>query len=1288
MAGEELKLDVSDFVPMSEIRDNDRFMMTQAANAHFAASMTFGTFREKILTPIIESSKPNGMGCEIFGSIDEYNALSELDPKTMYVIIESGQITQAFLGEYPFNVGGNGGGEAGSIPIEQVFVDLEALVLELGETKKLTATYEPADATNTTLSWTTSNRLVATVSNGLVTSVGKGECLIRVKARSGVFSECVITIEVTLIGLSFSSVNNKLVSGHTTQLEPIATPENATLDLIYTCSDTSKAMVDSKTGVVTPIMDSGNVTINAVNKNGVRASIAMKIVPFAVSVVCQGIEHTDNSVSNIFSKWQLTNKGNATCYKYSETIKENGAKSTLQSVDWTPMPADGIVDIELYAEFGYKYINWTFKNTDGTFEDVVIAPVLYKEPELITYNFDIDVQCTQEEAQTMTMEVPYYKYDKKFVYNLRNDDNLTSLWRMAFRFCNREILPKQIKRYERPDNEMDALLPAERRRSPRRLGYTNGCGVVIPFVFDVAGTVQEGSGLTFDNGVNTLVQRSDILKAKDYGGHFLLHNMVFLDSDPIKPKYENDYSYPLQRDRETLLQNFGYTSVTFANPDGDPYYTQPCIKDPKTLLMSGGGYAFRRPSELAQGVNGSTYGERFPDAVKYYGLPVHRTVFSWFSDLSNVPLSEIRNTLHTGYVFANNHPYISNLWKEQYQMALIGKPSLATELTHGLGYDLESNGWVNSESSAILKLDLDFFEEVFDTVGANGSDAIWFCPSDESIEYMYYQRVAKITKKLTQTGCRFTIGVQIPDYLSYKTYSVVIKNLPENAIVTRGQGVTMFHKNMKTGLINFGYSADIPERASRYVQQYLSNPTNENLDKAWYFVKQLGELQSPYVAVLPAFSEKPILASVSCPASVATASVVATTVNSNKEFGEAEFLDVSSSSDFSNMQSYAIATGEHKWYDALDDECLKNRFEIDIDPLFNVQQDKYVRLRNVYGESDVKTLAVTLNRIHGINDPKLVVDANLIYFTKEITLSIRYTNVSELRYKHNGGSYSSWIAIANKLPVTLVLGSNTIVVEARNNLNETVSQEIEASFVTAEWEVKATVAFLDSFTRGEPWASPTNNPALFPYIPASGFTKLPRGEQKNYNNTPLYDLNMINRGVVTNINSFVDNTYGFLIWRGLGNENHYAVSPMTGNDSATHPDNMIAKITTAGNVQSGWKVKDGFSGRSAFMFRNLSPGKYIVNLFGRHLVKEQTGTGIAFVRDNKDDVLTNYLVSKEFNGQMLYDNKENVISLEFEVIAATQEFQIGMDARFDLFGNDATDRQYGFNAIHLIKILE
>lgn len=47
----------------------------------------------------------------------------------------------------------------------------------------------------------------------------------------------------------------------------------------------------------------------------------------------------------------------------------------------------------------------------------------------------------------------------------------------------------------------------------------------------------------------------DIQNLKDYGGHFLLHNMEFFEDDEVKPKFNNDYSYPLQRDRQAIFDH-------------------------------------------------------------------------------------------------------------------------------------------------------------------------------------------------------------------------------------------------------------------------------------------------------------------------------------------------------------------------------------------------------------------------------------------------------------------------------------------------------------------------------------------------------------------------------------------------------------------------------------------------------------------------------------------------------------------------------------------------------------
>lgn len=67
----------------------------------------------------------------------------------------------------------------------------------LGSQQKLTATVLPADASNTTLSWTSSNTAVATVSpTGLVTTTGAGTCVITATSTDGsnVSATCNVTV--------------------------------------------------------------------------------------------------------------------------------------------------------------------------------------------------------------------------------------------------------------------------------------------------------------------------------------------------------------------------------------------------------------------------------------------------------------------------------------------------------------------------------------------------------------------------------------------------------------------------------------------------------------------------------------------------------------------------------------------------------------------------------------------------------------------------------------------------------------------------------------------------------------------------------------------------------------------------------------------------------------------------------------------------------------------------------------------------------------------------------------
>lgn len=1213
-------LDVKDFSQVTSLQNDDRLLITVAANNHYAGSMTAALFKSAFLQPLIDASTPTGVLKCLYMTQAEYDALLQTDTNTLYVVVEEGAITAAYLGDYPFSTGGG----AGTIPVTDVNLNVNQLTLELGATNQLTATWQPDDATSTSMSWLTTNLAIATVSAGLVTAVGKGQCTITVRARSGVTDTCIVDVIVTLTNIELSSEYSSLVPGYTATVTAIPTPTNADIDLTWASSNPSAISVtesptntkiatassdiigsgtltvtgaatadgyifvkpnevyeivvesgdtaiqvadkiraasytnwttggstgtnivsftktsaglcyspsildavtayeidtltvntipstsgnvtvtldgtatvialsttthttrqlvataiaagtytgftasasdrvvtftatatgrkvfpvftdtgttsctatfkrttrgDTATGVTGTFVtnDPSSVTITATDVKGVNKSLGFTIEPYTISVDSSTLDDTDNSTTSIFTDWQIARTGTVSLYKFKETYIKDGLPYTLQEIDYTAIPENNIVQIELYAEFGNKIITWTFEDAGGK-ETTVIWNILYKEPELVHHSFNVDVVCTSEEAAALTMSVPYFKYNKRFASCQRNDDGRPTTWRTLFRYTNREWDDRIPLATPHRQSYIDALTSTDRQKAPRRLGYSDGCGILKTFVYDTAGTVRSIDSATqakiyaWENGDNNQdqIDSFDMQKMKDYGAHFLMHNLLMFDDDPVQPAFANDYSYPLQRDRQSIFDIWGYTSITYANPDGDWWYTRPCIKDPKTLVLSGGGKAF------------------LIDPNDIYGRPSNRVKYGAYDSLANVTLAEIRNTLLTDYVVLEDATVFS--WIDQYSKALQGIPTLITELKHSIGY---------GSSPTALNLNKQRFSNLYDTCGAAGNDYVWVCSADEAIEYMYYQRVANITKTITGTGCRFNIEFDIPDYLSYKTYSVIINNLPSTATVSMStsETLTYYSKNISTGLINWGISTDISERANRYVASYLAAPTNDKLDMAWYFVRQMGELGSTLSAQLPAFNELPVISNISYDSTPTDITVSITTTNSNKEFGEADALEVSTDSGFATYSTYPLVFADHKYYDELDSSCNTNVIDIGINSNFGVATTYYTRFKNFRGYSNIYNMSITLTRVSGVNDPAMVW-ALPDKFTSdtEVTFTITHSYISSMRYKITD-TYSNWIDPVESITLTLTKDTvYSIVVQGKNNLDEIVEQTLNFTF--------------------------------------------------------------------------------------------------------------------------------------------------------------------------------------------------------------------------------------------------
>ena len=167
-------------------------------------------------------------------------------------------------------------------PVTSVTLSKTSASLKVGETVTLSATVNPSDATDKTVTWTTSDATVATVSNGVVTAKKIGTATITAKAGEKTAS-CTITVvptPVTSVTLSKTSASLKV--GETVTLSATVNPSDATdKSVTWTTSDATVATVSN--GVVTA-KKIGTATITA--KAGEKTvSCTITVIPTPVTSV-------------------------------------------------------------------------------------------------------------------------------------------------------------------------------------------------------------------------------------------------------------------------------------------------------------------------------------------------------------------------------------------------------------------------------------------------------------------------------------------------------------------------------------------------------------------------------------------------------------------------------------------------------------------------------------------------------------------------------------------------------------------------------------------------------------------------------------------------------------------------------------------------------------------------------------------------------------------------------------------------------------------------------------------
>ena len=157
------------------------------------------------------------------------------------------------------------------IVVTGITLDKTTATVEEGATVTLTATVTPGNATDKTVTWSTSNEAIATVSGGVVTGVKAGEVTITAKAGDK-SATCTVTVTakqgtedpedpIAVEGITLDKTTATVEEGATVTLTATVTPDNAT-DKTVTWTTSDEAIATVSDGVVTGVK-AGEVTITA-----------------------------------------------------------------------------------------------------------------------------------------------------------------------------------------------------------------------------------------------------------------------------------------------------------------------------------------------------------------------------------------------------------------------------------------------------------------------------------------------------------------------------------------------------------------------------------------------------------------------------------------------------------------------------------------------------------------------------------------------------------------------------------------------------------------------------------------------------------------------------------------------------------------------------------------------------------------------------------------------------------------------------------------------------------------
>ncbi len=193
---------------------------------------------------------------------------------TQKVIVAFSGANQINL-EYTVTYSTGGGEEQTEVAVTGVSLNKTSTTIDVGNSETLTATVSPSDATDKSLTWTTSNSAVATVNNGVVTAVAAGTATITAKSNADntKSASCTVTVPtpssdpVAVTGVTLSKTATSLNVGATETLTATVQPANATNKAVNWSSDAPTVATVSNGTITGVSAGTAHITVTTVDGN-------------------------------------------------------------------------------------------------------------------------------------------------------------------------------------------------------------------------------------------------------------------------------------------------------------------------------------------------------------------------------------------------------------------------------------------------------------------------------------------------------------------------------------------------------------------------------------------------------------------------------------------------------------------------------------------------------------------------------------------------------------------------------------------------------------------------------------------------------------------------------------------------------------------------------------------------------------------------------------------------------------------------------------------------------------